>query len=212
MIVETLTVGPMGCQCYVLAAGPGRRAVVVDPGGDAEEILAACSRQGLSIGRVLLTHGHIDHIMAVDVIRESGGASAAIHSADRLLYEGAAMQAAMFGLDGDPLRPVDGFLAHGNELEVDGFLIRVLHTPGHSPGSVSFHLPEEGVLLTGDTLFAGGVGRTDLWGGSWKKLQASLAVILELDPATRILPGHGQESTIGGELRGNPFLAETARA
>ncbi len=206
MILETLCVGPLQANCYLIGCGRTREGLVIDPGGDAPRIIDAIGRLGIEVSLILDTHGHVDHVAANAAVQRATGAKLLIHEADRELIERPhPFWSAMVG-GIEPSEP-DGTLAEGDELQVGDLIVRVLHTPGHTPGCVCFALDD--LLLTGDTLFAGSVGRTDLPGGSMPTLRQSLRRIRDdCDPATRVLPGHGPASTMGEEARGNPFLLE----
>jgi len=206
MILESLTVGPLAANCYLLGCPQTRQGLVIDPGGDADEILQAVERLELQIIHIANTHGHVDHVAANQAVRAATGACLWIHEADRQMIEHPApMWAAMVG--GVPPSSPDRCYDEGDLLQVGSLQVRVLHTPGHSPGCVCLSVGEE--LFTGDTLFAGGVGRTDLPGGSWEQLARSLRRLTdEFPPQTRVHPGHGSSTTVGAELRTNPWLAE----
>jgi hydroxyacylglutathione hydrolase len=206
MKLEALAVGPLQANCYLVGCADGREGLVIDPGGDAPVILRAIERAGLEPQVILNTHGHVDHTAANRAVREATGARLYIHQADVPMIERPdAEWAALVG--GAEPSGADATYAEGEVLEVGSLAVRVVHTPGHSPGSVCLSLGE--VLFTGDTLFAGGVGRTDLPGGSWEELEASLRrLVEEFEPATRILPGHGPSSTLEQERRSNPWLRE----
>ena len=205
MKLETVVVGPLQANCYLVGCAGTGQGVVIDPGGDASLILAVAERLGLDLRFILNTHGHVDHTAANQAVRAATGARLYIHEADRRMVERPdAEWAAMVG--GAPAGAPDATYAEGDTLQVGSLTITVVHTPGHSAGSVCLSLGE--VLFTGDTLFAGGVGRTDLAGGSMRRLEASLERLLrEFGPATRILPGHGPASTLAHEARSNPWLA-----
>jgi glyoxylase-like metal-dependent hydrolase (beta-lactamase superfamily II) len=207
MIVETLAVGPLGCNCTILGCPETRRAVVVDPGGDAERIAAVLDRHGLTPVAAFHTHAHFDHVLATPELKARYGLEILLHADDLPLYENLAMQGSFFGFSlPDPL-PVDRFVSDREDVAVGSERGEVIHTPGHTPGSICFHVGSEKLLLTGDTLFAGGVGRTDLWGGSEASLMRSIHErLMTLDPMTRVIPGHGPETTLGEEARSNPFL------
>ncbi|MBI2438087.1 MAG: MBL fold metallo-hydrolase [Lentisphaerae bacterium] len=206
MKIECLTVGPIQANCYVIW-GPERRALVIDPGAEAETIQRCLAAHRLEVACYLLTHGHMDHIGALAEISAKHPAPYALHELDLKWAFGAANQMLPFyprirspGLAA-PRKLVDG------QTWLDGALAyKVLGTPGHTPGSVCFHFPDEGVLLSGDTLFQGTVGRTDLPGGDEGLLTESLRKLARLPPATRILTGHGPETSLADELRSNPFL------
>ncbi|MGD9495756.1 MAG: MBL fold metallo-hydrolase [Armatimonadota bacterium] len=206
MILEELCVGPLQANCYLVGCSHSREGIVVDPGADAARIIAAIERLGLQVRYVLNTHGHVDHVAANAALRRATGARLLIHEADRELIERPhPFWAAMVG-GVEPSEP-DGTIDEGDELAVGQLAVRVLHTPGHTPGCVCFAL--EDLLLTGDTLFAGSVGRTDLPGGSAAQLRRSLLRLREQFAAsTCLLPGHGPRSTMGAEASSNPFLLE----
>lgn len=207
MIVETLAVGPLGCNCVILGCPETRRAVVVDPGGDADRIAVLLERHGLTPVACLHTHAHFDHVMGTPDLKARFGPEILLHEADLPLYENLAMQGAAFGFQLPPAPKIDRFVKDGEQLSVGKEQAEVIHTPGHSPGSICLHVGSEKLLLTGDTLFAGGIGRTDLWGGSSAALMRSIRErLLPLDPATRVIPGHGPETTLGMEAATNPFL------
>ncbi len=198
--VRTLTVGPLMTNCYVIVSAG--EAVVVDPGWEVEKITAELS--GLRVVRIVATHAHFDHVGAVEELRERTGAEFVMHRADLALLEVVEGFARHFGLEVRRPRP-DGFVEEGDELRVGDLTFRVLHTPGHSPGSICLHLGP--VLLSGDTLFNGSVGRTDFIGGSFEELERSIRTkIYVLDENTLVYPGHGPVTTVGTEKRFNPFV------
>jgi glyoxylase-like metal-dependent hydrolase (beta-lactamase superfamily II) len=207
MIVETLAVGPLGCNCVILGCPETRRALVVDPGGDADRIAALLGRHGLTPVACVHTHAHFDHVMGTPELKARFGPEIMLHAGDRPLYENLAMQGAAFGFQLPPAPPVDRYVSDGERLAIGTDDAEVIHTPGHSPGSICLHVGSQHLLLTGDTLFAGGIGRTDLWGGSHADLMRSIRErLLPLAPETRVIPGHGPETTLGEEARTNPFL------
>ncbi|NKE73168.1 MBL fold metallo-hydrolase [Candidatus Manganitrophus noduliformans] len=206
MICESFPVGPFQCNCVILACEETRTAVVFDPGDEADEILGSLARHQLKAVFLFHTHAHLDHIGATDLVRTKTGAAAGLHEEDMPLCENLHIQASLFGLPTPPTPPIDRFLKHGDSFSFGKEKVEVIHTPGHTPGSVSFHVPAFG-LLTGDTLFAGSVGRTDLWGGSHPTLINSIQKrLLSFPDETAVLPGHGPRTTIGRERRSNPFL------
>ncbi len=207
MILETLVVGPLEVDCYLIAPGPGKEAVVIDPGDDVARIMERIRKLDLSLRYILNTHGHFDHIGANGMLKEATGADILIHPKDAPLLGTAAEHARSFGLRAAPSPPPDGFLKEGDRIECDDLALRVLATPGHSEGGVSFLLDTQ--LFTGDTLFAGSIGRTDLPGGSFREIMISIQdKILPLGDHISVLPGHGPSSTIQKEKRTNPFIAE----
>lgn len=210
MIVKSFPVGLLQCNCTVLGDPSTREAIVVDPGDDIARVLGALREDGLTCRAILNTHTHLDHVGANQALKEATGARLMLHEADLPLYDNLDVQAAMLGgiLPAPRRAGVDEHIAQGDQVKAGGLVAEVLHTPGHTPGSLCFHL--EGaipLLLSGDTLFAGGIGRTDLWGGDYDQEIASIRTrLLGLDDHTRVIPGHGPETTIGLERRRNPFL------
>jgi glyoxylase-like metal-dependent hydrolase (beta-lactamase superfamily II) len=207
--VERFSVGPLDNNLYLLTAASGTEAIVVDPSLESEQVLAEISRRGLDVKRILITHAHIDHIHAVKRFHESTGAPVWLHAADQPLYDRGAEQAAGIGLSWQGSARIAHAIEDGEEVGVPGIEVRAIHTPGHSPGSVTF-VTAEG-LIAGDVLFRGSVGRTDLPGGDWPTLVRSIRERLFRFPGeTRVYPGHGPETTIGLEIRTNPFVGEPA--
>jgi hydroxyacylglutathione hydrolase len=209
VVVETFPVGPLGCNCSIVADPVRKQAVVVDPGGDLEEIERRLSALGVTVASIVHTHTHIDHVGATAPLQRKYGAPARIHEADRFLYGILPLQAMLVGVAAPEKADMSGDLVDGVSIDVGDVSLGALHTPGHTPGSVSFLLGdgESPIVFTGDTLFRGGIGRTDLWGGDSATIQRSLRQrLLTLDETTRVIAGHGPSSTIGRERRDNPFL------
>lgn len=210
LIVETFPVGPLACNCTILGDPASKEAVVIDPGDEPERILGRLKALGLRATHLVHTHAHIDHVTATRSVAEATGAKVLLHEQDRWLYENLAVQGELLGWEPDAPRPPDAFLAEGDEVRFGPYRIRTLHTPGHTPGSLCFHLAGAELLFSGDTLFAGSIGRTDLWGGSMREILRSIRTKL-LAPfagATPVVPGHGPATTIGEERRSNPFVGE----
>jgi hydroxyacylglutathione hydrolase len=208
-IVETFPVGVLQCNCTILGDPASGEAVVVDPGDDGDRILSALRRHGLRCVAIVNTHTHIDHVGANHAVKAASGARLMLHEADLPLYDNLQVQSEwMGGMIPAPIRAdVDEHLAHGDRVRAGGLGVAVLHTPGHTPGSLCFHLEAEALLLSGDTLFAGSIGRTDLWGGDHdQELRSIRERLLALGDEVRVVPGHGPETTIGRERRKNPFL------
>jgi hydroxyacylglutathione hydrolase len=210
---HVLPVGFLQCNCVVVADQETSTAVVVDPGGDAEAVLRWISSRRLSCVAILNTHAHIDHVGANSAVKTATGAAIHLHELDVPLYDRMIDQAAALGwlLPIPPRASIDVRMHDGDQLRFGGIAVEVLHTPGHSPGSVCFLVEGQSppMLLSGDTLFAGGVGRTDLLGGDFEEEMCSIRTrLLTLDDRTRVVPGHGPETTIGEERRFNPFLRE----
>jgi hydroxyacylglutathione hydrolase len=185
--------------------------MVIDPGGDFDRIRDRLGTLAVTVDAILLTHGHVDHVGAAAELQRLTGAPVRLHGADRFVYGLLPLQAAMLGCPAPAPAEVDASLVDGAILALGAFEIRVLHTPGHSPGSVGFLLEQgpEIRLFAGDTLFRGGVGRTDLWGGDGQALLDSIhGQLLTLPDHTVVIPGHGELTTIGEERRTNPLLSD----
>ncbi len=206
--IESQTVGPFQENCYLVVDEPSARAVLIDPGDEPERLLAMVAASGAALEAIWLTHAHLDHVGAINGVRRVHPVPVYLHPADRPLYDRATDVAAMYGLPFDQPEPPDRELAEGDVVTVGGARFEVLHTPGHAPGHVVFHADD--LLLGGDLLFRGSVGRTDLPFCDGDAMEASLARVSALAPATRVFPGHGPATTIGDELAGNPFLNGTA--
>jgi len=208
VIVETFPVGPLQCNCVVLGDEKTRQAIVIDPGDDVDRIYDVLQRHGLRLLLAVATHGHIDHVGALAELKQRTAAQAALHEADLPLYEHLPAQAAWLGVPAPPTTKIDRPLSGGERLAFGGHSLQVIHTPGHSPGSVSLVLDAaKPTVFSGDTLFAGSIGRTDLWGGSLPELLASIRrQLLVMDDDTLVIPGHGPQTSVGRERATNPFL------
>jgi glyoxylase-like metal-dependent hydrolase (beta-lactamase superfamily II) len=207
MQVQVFSGGPFFENCYVLYSDRGGEGVVVDPGTDFTKIKSFVGGRKLRIHSVLLTHGHVDHVLCVNEVHGLTGARVLLHPADRKLYDNAVAMAAFFGIPNlQPQRPPDGDLLGGARIPIGDEALEVIHTPGHSPGSLCFQLPGH-FVVTGDTLFYDGIGRTDLPGGSNAQIQDSLKHRLLCLPRDLVVyPGHGPQSTIGYEHDNNAFI------
>lgn len=211
MILKTLVVGPLEVNCYIVGDKKTKEAVCIDPGGNAEEILGVLEEGKLSLKYIINTHGHFDHVGGNGHLRKATGAKLAIHKEDAQLLKNAASQAAVFGLGSVSSPQPNLLLKDGDKIIIDNLMLNVIHTPGHTPGGICLLTADlkSKMLFTGDTLFAGSIGRTDLPGGSYKDLIASIKnKILSLGDDVRIFPGHGPETTVGRERKFNQFLAE----
>jgi len=208
MELRTLTVGPVACKCSIVACSATGLAAIVDPGGHPEQVLAAVAEMGVTVKLVLLTHAHFDHILGTSKMVAATGAEVLLHAADQALYENLPAQGRAFGFFAPPPPPVTRWLGGGETLAVGELAVQVLHTPGHTPGSVGFYLSSPSpLLLAGDTLFADSVGRTDLPGGSLADIERSIREKLYVLPGdTRVIPGHGPPTSIAHEREQNPFV------
>ena len=209
MRVERFNVGPFDNNLYLLTSAGSKDAIVVDPSMESAHVLETIRSRGLDVRRILLTHAHIDHVVMVRAFHEATLAPVWLHADDRLLYERAGDQAAAMGLTWLGSVPISHWMKDGEDVGIPGIDARAIHTPGHSPGSMTFATPEG--LLGGDVLFQGGIGRTDLPGGSWDVLQKTIRERLFVyPPDTTVYPGHGSLTTIGREMASNPFVGAHA--
>jgi len=208
LIIETFPVGPLQCNCVIIGDDVTKTAVVVDPGDEIERVTDVLDGRGFKVAAIIATHAHIDHVGGFGDLKRLTGAKALLHEADAPLYDELAMQAQWLGIEPPSMTKLDGTLDEKAGLSLGAVTFDVRHTPGHSPGSVSLVLPERTpIVLSGDTLFAGSIGRTDLWGGSFDEIIASIkSKLLTLPDETIVIPGHGPRTTIGTERKTNPFL------
>jgi len=207
MICEIVVVGPLAVNCLVLGCEKSREGIVIDAGGDASHIIAAAERHRLNITHVINTHGHFDHIGANRAVAEHFGAKLLIHEDDSPMLNRAADVARAYGIRGENAPAADIFLTDGMEITFGECKLKVLHTPGHSPGGCCLYFEKEKKIFVGDTLFADSIGRTDLPGGSHEKLLASVkSKLFTLPDDVVVYPGHGPNTTIGHEKRHNPYF------
>ena len=219
MIHEVLRVGPLQCNCSILGDEASHEAIVVDPGDDIDRILAILHRHHLTVAQILITHAHIDHIAGAHRLKQLTGAPILYNARDLPLVKMMDTQAAWFGIPTPEVAPPDDTLTEGRVITLGaaaattkaaarpGITGHILETPGHTQGSVCLYLPGETLLLAGDTLFAGSVGRTDLPGGDTATLLRSIHhKLLTLPDDTVVIPGHGPRTTIADEKATNPFL------
>ncbi|NOZ26371.1 MAG: MBL fold metallo-hydrolase [Nitrospirae bacterium] len=204
--IRDLVVGPLEVNCYILHDSESKEAIVVDPGDEPERILDLLKPDGLEVTHIVCTHTHFDHVGAIPELKEATKARIVIHEKESEIYEAARDMAAFWGYDVDPLPPPDVFVSEGDEIKTGNLMFRIMHTPGHSPGGICLY--GNGVVVTGDTLFAGSVGRTDFPGGDPDLLKESFRRLIALPEETVVLPGHGPRSTIGREKRENFFRSE----
>ena len=239
LIHEIIPVGRLQCNCSILGDPVTREALVVDPGDEVERILEILRRHKLTVRAIISTHTHIDHVGGLAALHAATGAPVLIHEADMPMYERLDVQAQFLGMPTPPVAKIDEYVKDGDTLRWGGYTAQVIHTPGHSPGSISLFsdagsplrdgakergpalvrasgagaagagaaatnivVPVTPLLLAGDTLFQGSIGRTDLWGGSMKEILNSIREkLLVLPEATRVIAGHGDETTIGAERK-----------
>lgn len=211
--VRGVVVGLFQENCWLIGSRQRGEACVVDPGDQPDEILALARDMGVKITRIVASHAHVDHIMAARAIQEATGAPFVMHRADQLIADRMPDSARrLLGHDVPPPPAPDRYVDDGDELEVVGARLLVIHTPGHTPGSISLYSPDAGLLFSGDTLFRGSIGRTDLPGGDTAQILRSITGrLLALPDETRVLPGHMQETTIVAERATNPFVLAAQR-
>ncbi len=237
LIHEVIPVGMLQCNCSILGDAETREAIVVDPGDEVERIVEILQRHKLKVLAIVSTHTHIDHVGGLAALHRITGAPVFMHEGDHELYRKLDMQAQWLRVPTPEMTDVEQFLREGDAVRWGAYEARVMHTPGHTPGSLCLYIPkrdvvtpkdsgahggsatmaksrageknggEESRLIAGDTLFAGSIGRTDLWGGSFPEIMKSLHTkVMALPDETLVLPGHGEATTIGEERQSNPFL------
>jgi hydroxyacylglutathione hydrolase len=227
LIHEILPVGMLQCNCHIVGDPQSLEAIVIDPGDDAERILEVINRHHLKVTAIVVTHAHIDHVIGLRRVHQATGAPVYVHADDLDLYRMLEVQATWLGWKTPESANVDQVVRDGDVIRWGRYQAQILHTPGHTPGSVCVYMPPDapaelpdapaaksaprgvGRLFAGDTLFAGSIGRTDLWGGSFEGIIRSLkGKLLELPDDTMVYPGHGEGTSIGMERATNPFLQE----
>lgn len=207
MILETFPVGPLQCNCTILGDEEAGEAIVIDPGDEIGRIERRLRERGLKLKQILITHAHIDHVGGALKLKKLTGAPIFMNENDLGLLQAMEMQAAWLGMAPPETAPPDASLKEGQRVGLERFPADVLHTPGHTQGSICLHVAPMKLLVAGDTLFAGSIGRTDLPGGNHRQIIDSIHTrLLALPDETRVLPGHGPETTIGEERESNPFL------
>jgi glyoxylase-like metal-dependent hydrolase (beta-lactamase superfamily II) len=205
MILHALSVGPIMANCFIVGCETTRQAAVIDPGADAGRILKKIADEKLTVSYIINTHGHFDHAGANRKLKDATGAILVIHELDRFMLDSLSTTAAMFGMSSENSPPPDQTVQDGDTIQVGTIVMKVLHTPGHTPGGIS--LLTDGCVFVGDTLFAGSIGRTDFPGGDYDTLISSIRnKLYPLDDNVVVYTGHGPETTIGKEKRFNPFV------
>ena len=209
MILETFPVGPLQCNCTILGDEETHEAIVVDPGDEITRIHNRLNALGLTLRQILVTHAHIDHVGGAMKLKSLTGAPIFLNEADLPLLEMMPAQAAWIGVQTPEVSPPDEGLTDGRRVGLEHYPAQVIHTPGHTEGSICLHFAPLKMVLAGDTLFASSIGRTDLPGGNYEQIIDSIHTrLLTLPDETKVVPGHGQATSIGIERRTNPFLKE----
>jgi glyoxylase-like metal-dependent hydrolase (beta-lactamase superfamily II) len=215
LIHITLPVGMLQCNCTIIGDPLTREALVIDPGDEVTRIMDLLGRHKLTVKAIISTHAHIDHVGGLSKLHSFTGAPVLMHQEDLPLYQAMDVQAAFLGIPAPEITTIDNLLKEGDTLRWGDYQAHIIHTPGHTPGSVCLYVPQEAgavtlaapQLLAGDTLFSGSIGRTDLWGGSMPQIMDSLrSKLMQLPDSTIVYPGHGPATTIGTERHSNPFL------
>jgi len=207
MIHRVFLVGPLQCNCSIIGDEQTREAMVIDPGDQIEDILKVLKAENLTLKQIVVTHAHIDHVGGAMKLKAATGAPILMNQKDEVLLKMLDVQASWIGMKPPGAVQVDEAVGEGRILQVGNLSSTVIHTPGHTEGSICLYFPEQKTLIAGDTLFAGSIGRTDLPGGSFEKIIRSLHnQLLQLPDETHVIPGHGPMTTIGQERESNPFL------
>jgi len=212
MILETFPVGMLQCNCTILGDEQTREAMVIDPGDNIPDILVRLAKHRLTVKQIVVTHAHIDHVGGALQLKEVTGAPILLNHSDLPLIRMMDVQAGWLGIPTPRVAPPDSSAEEGMVVGISNHAAHVIHTPGHTPGSICLHFAPDKLLLAGDTLFAGSIGRTDLPGGDSRKILHTIHDrLLTLPDDTRVIPGHGPATTIGHERESNPFLQPDSR-
>ncbi len=208
MFLKTFPVGPIQCNCSIIACEETLEAIVVDPGGDAQKIIDEINKHDFSLKYILHTHAHFDHVLGAKALKDKYNAKICLNKEDEWLYNNLDLQCSLFGFKADPVAPIDIYLKDEEIIKIGNLNTKSIHTPGHTPGSMCFCVEDQqSLVFSGDTLFNGGIGRTDLWGGSYESIIKSIKKrLLILDNDTLVIPGHGSNTDIWSEKKSNPFL------
>jgi hydroxyacylglutathione hydrolase len=209
MIHEILAVGPLQCNCSIVGDETSREAMVIDPGDDIDDIMGIIGKHGLTLKQIVITHAHIDHVGGAMKLKRLTGAPVLLNQNDHMLLKMLDVQAAWIGVRPPENVSIDQGLVSGDVVKAGTLEATVIHTPGHTEGSVCLYFASDKKLIAGDTLFAGSIGRTDLPGGSYEKIIDSLhGQLMQLPDDTVVIPGHGELTTIGQERETNPFIVK----
>lgn len=207
MIIKELVVGPLMANCFICGCSKTKEAVVIDPGGDADTILLSLADSKLKVKYIINTHGHFDHVSANGKMKDATGADILIHPLDAPMLEKLSSNAAFFGVSVENSPPCDQTLEEGDTVSFGDITLKIIHTPGHTPGGISLYT--NGIVFVGDTLFAGSIGRTDFPGGDFNTLISSIKTkLFNMEDDIRVFSGHGPETSIGVEKRHNPFVGQ----
>jgi glyoxylase-like metal-dependent hydrolase (beta-lactamase superfamily II) len=208
MLLRTIVVTDFMTNCFIIGDEHTRRCFIIDPGGEADRILNEAVSSGMEVAALIMTHAHVDHIGAVGEIKARTGAPVMLHRLELPLFQSASRMGRLFGIHMQQPPDPDSLLAEGDEVSLGNSLVlKVIETPGHSPGGISLYAADSKLCFAGDTLFAGSIGRTDLPGGDYRTLLSSIKDrLLPLGDDVKVLPGHGPATTLGAERRYNPFL------
>lgn len=206
MILDFIPVGPFQMNAYLVGCKETGTGAIIDAGDEADRLLKMAENHGIQIKKILQTHGHVDHVGAIDDVIKKTKAKVYIHRKEMPIYNSAPQHGLMYGITGIQVPLPDVFISGGMDVEIGNLKAFIIETPGHTPGGVVYYFKDEGVVFVGDTLFAGSIGRTDLPGGNYETIIRSLQKLVQLPDETVVYSGHGPRTTIGEEKIHNPFL------